>query len=77
MQHRPRSRTARWLAAACVVVLVAGCGESPLESVGQRSNEWIGPIADGVTFLTNDSPAPGTDVADPADASVRVSEGDR
>lgn len=77
MQHRARCRSARWLAAICAVVLLAGCGESPLESVGERSNEWIGPIADGVTLLSNDSPPRGTTAADPADASVSVSEGDR
>ena len=76
MQHRPPLRPARLLAAACLVlVVVTGCSESPLESVGERSNTWICPIADGVTFLSNDS-AP-TDQAGPdtAASSVRVTEG--
>ena len=88
MQHRPRYRTARWLAAACVGVLVGGCGDYPLDSVGERSNNWIGPIADGVVFLSdkslgpapavsNDVPSTGTAVADPVDVSVRVSEAGR
>ena len=76
MQHRTRHRTARWLAAACAAVVLAGCGGNPLESVGERSNEWIGPIADGVTLLSNDPPPAVTADADPAEASVSVAEGD-
>jgi hypothetical protein len=84
MQHRPRYRTARWLAAACVAVLLAGCGEYPLDSVGERSQSWIGPIGDGVVLYSNGSPAPGTvlandpppvtgtAVSDPVEASVSV-----
>ena len=77
MEHTPRSRSARWFAAACAVALLAGCGEAPLDSVGERSNEWIGPIADGVIFLSNDTPPGGTVAADPVDDSVSVSEDDR
>ena len=77
MQHKPLSRSARWCAAACAVALLSGCGETPLDSVGERSNEWIGPIADGVIFLSNDTPPKGMATADPADGSVSVSEGDR
>ncbi len=77
MQHRPRRRTARWFAAVSLAVLVAGCGESPLESVGERSNEWIGPIADGVVLLSNDSPSTATTVVEVANDSVRVSETNR
>lgn len=33
-------------------VLVA-CGDQPLQGVGERSSEWIGPIAEEVRFLSN------------------------
>jgi hypothetical protein len=81
MQQRSRRRAARWSVAAALVATLAGCGDAPLESVGQRSSEWIGPVADGVRFLSNDSAAEGPAVDDPAvddpvASPVSVSEGD-
>ena len=75
MQSTPVHRAIRWLAAVCVVIAVAGCGENPLESVGERSNEWIGPVADGVSLLSNGSSS-GTDGDDAVEGTVSVSEGD-
>ena len=77
MQHTLRNRSGRWCAAVIAVALLAGCGETPLDSVGERSHEWIGPVADGVIFRSNDTPPKGLAAADPADASVRVSEDNR
>ena len=74
MDHRPRLRPARWLAAVCLTVVVAGCGGSPLESVGERSNDWIGPIADGVTLLSKESAATSQAAAD-ENTSVSATEG--
>ena len=71
MQSKPRHRAIRWVAAACVVIAIAGCGDNPLESVGERSNTWIGPIADGVTFLSDGSPSDDETV----EGTVSVSEG--
>lgn len=76
MHDRLQRRSVRWLAAACLAVLSTGCGERPLETVGERSNEWIGPIADGISLFSNDSSPPGPTVLEPEDDSVRVSEGD-
>lgn len=76
MQHRPRRRSSCRFAAVLLVLLVAGCGDNPLGSVGERSNEWIGPLADGVTLLSDESPVRDIPNSEPTDGPVIVSEGD-
>lgn len=76
MQHRPTRRVAAWLSAAVMCLTLTACGENPLESVGQRSTDWIGPVSDGVSFLSNDGPAEGAGSDDPIAGPVSVSEGD-
>lgn len=34
-----------------LAMLAAACGPQPLEGVGDRSGEWIGPVVNGVEFL--------------------------
>lgn len=41
----------RVVAAMLALVVISGCGSPPLESVGERSGEWIGSVTNGATFM--------------------------
>lgn len=41
----------RAVGAMLALVVIAGCGAPSLESVGDRSAEWIGSVTNGVTFM--------------------------
>jgi hypothetical protein len=45
-----------------LMLLSIACGPQPLEGVGQRSGEWIGPVVHGVEFLPS-SRAPDAEVS--------------
>lgn len=42
------------LAAALAAFVLTACGDQPLQSVGQRTGEWIGPLAEEIVFLPKD-----------------------
>lgn len=48
------SRPIRTFLAALILVAITGCGAAPLESVGERSDGWIGSLTGGVTFLPSE-----------------------
>jgi hypothetical protein len=49
-----RTEIQRLVAAVLLVVALAACGDQPLQGMGQRSEGWIGPIAENVQFLPAD-----------------------
>ncbi|MFP5331818.1 MAG: hypothetical protein ACLGHX_05625 [Acidimicrobiia bacterium] len=46
------------LAALATTSLLAACGDEPLQGLGQRSGEWIGPLAEQVVILPGESTPP-------------------
>lgn len=42
------------LAAALATFVLTACGDAPLQSVGQRTGEWIGPLAEELVFLPSE-----------------------
>ncbi|MEX2280583.1 MAG: hypothetical protein WEA76_10920 [Acidimicrobiia bacterium] len=54
MRQTLNFRTMRTFVAALILVAITGCGGTPLESVGERSDGWIGSLTDGVTFLPSE-----------------------
>lgn len=38
---------------AIAAAVLAGCGDQPLQGIGERSTDWIGPVAEDVRFLSN------------------------
>lgn len=47
----PHRRIARSVVAVALVSTVTACGDQPLEGVGARTGEWIGPILHNVQLL--------------------------
>jgi hypothetical protein len=43
--------TVRTVLAMLALVAISGCAEPSLESLGERSSEWIGSLTNGVSFL--------------------------
>ncbi|HSJ28526.1 MAG TPA: hypothetical protein VLB67_09970 [Acidimicrobiia bacterium] len=42
---------------AVLILLSVACGPRPLEGVGERSGDWIGPVVNGVEFLPSSRPS--------------------
>lgn len=47
-----------------IALLVGACGQAPLESVGRRSSDWIGPVVQ-VALTSADADDPGSVTAGP------------
>ncbi|MEX0756617.1 MAG: hypothetical protein WD532_02430 [Acidimicrobiia bacterium] len=54
MRQTLNFRTMRTFVAALILIAITACGGTPLDSVGERSDGWIGSLTNGATFLPSE-----------------------